>query len=105
MNVNEASAGKIQIYSIEEQDSRMATCIVRCVGGEVRTGQLFGVGASGGVPADETQVALDWIERYGQRTDFLSPPHSAMIHLSGRGAALLTRNLTITSIENGSEVL
>lgn len=77
----------------------MATCIVRCVGGEVRTGQLFDVGASAGVPTGETQVVLDWIERYGQRADFLSPPHSAMIHLSGRGVALLTRNLTITSIE------
>ncbi|MFE9994405.1 hypothetical protein [Streptomyces avermitilis] len=75
------------------------------MGGEVRTGQFYDVGASAAVPTDGTQVVLDWIERYGQRTDFLDPPHSAMIHLSGRGAALLTRNLTITSIENGSEVL
>ena len=91
--------GKLQIYAVEEADSVSATCIVRCVGGVVRAGQRFTV-ASASEPSDERfSIALDWIDRYGRRVDYVDPPHNARVHLSGGGIPLLEKGLTIISVE------
>jgi hypothetical protein len=89
--------GQLQIYEVEEADSRSATCVVRCVGGVVRPGQRFDAGSATEDPNATLQVTLEWINRYGRFVDFFDPPHNAKVYLTGDGVALLKAGLTITS--------
>jgi hypothetical protein len=93
-------AGELQIYSVEERDVAAATCIVRCVGGVVRTGRQFKIGSTAHVTGDPSLLSLDWINRYEKMMDFIDPPHSARVHLSGNGVAALKRGVILTSIAN-----
>jgi hypothetical protein len=90
--------GQLQIYAVEEVDSMSATCIVRCVGGIVRPGQLFDVNSLSGNPNERSHITLDWIDQYRQRVDFIDPPHSAKVHFSGGGVSLLEKGVTIVSV-------
>ncbi|MET9893909.1 hypothetical protein OG788_27015 [Streptomyces sp. NBC_00647] len=96
--MDEKNAGKLQIFAIEERESAAATCVVRCVGGIVRTGQRFDVGRDV-IPAGESHgvVTLDWIDRYGRRVDFVDPPHNAKVLFSGEGAPFLKEGATVTA--------
>lgn len=89
--------GQLQIYEVEETDSRSATCIVRCVGGVVRPGQHFDTGSAIEDPNVTLEVMLEWINRYGHFVDFFDPPHNAKVHFTGDGVALLKAGVTITS--------
>jgi hypothetical protein len=88
----------LQIYSVEERDAVSATCVVRCVGGVVRVGQRFGVGPDGGTRAGAPLVSLEGILRYERPTDSVDPPHSAKVHLTGEGVALLEEGWVITAV-------
>jgi predicted NUDIX family NTP pyrophosphohydrolase len=91
---------KLQIVSVESTTPSKATCIVRCVGGIVRTGQIFSVRSTTDVAgADSHHIALDWIDRYGRRVDFFDPPHSATVALSGGGVAGLSKGVIISSVD------
>lgn len=89
--------GQLQVYAVEEVDSKSATCVVRCVGGVVRLGQRFDVGSATQDPAATVQVLLEWINRYGNFVDFFDPPHNAKVHFTGEGVALLKAGLTINA--------
>ncbi|MFE1314313.1 hypothetical protein [Streptomyces sp. NPDC058755] len=80
---------RLQIYSVEERDGATATCIVRCVGGVVRVGQRFGVGPD--------KVTLKGILCYERPVDFVDPPHSAKVWLTGRSVGLLEEGSVITA--------
>lgn len=95
--MDESNPGQIQIFSVEEKSPHEAICIVRCVGGIVRPGQSFDIGSVVDRGGRKAYVVLDWIERYRSRVDFIDPPHSAMVHLSGEGVAMLNKGITITS--------
>jgi hypothetical protein len=89
---------RLQIWSVEERDAMSATCVVRCVGGVVRVGQRFGVGPDGGTRAGAPLVSLEGILRYERPTDSVDPPHSAKVHLTGEGVALLEEGWVITAV-------
>lgn len=91
--------GKLQIYSVEEMGSESVTCIVRCVGGVVRTGQRFSVNPATNDSTGRPWVLLDWINRYGSLVQFVDPPHNAKVHFTGDGVSQLKEGLTITSTE------
>ncbi|USQ83237.1 immunity 50 family protein [Streptomyces phaeoluteigriseus] len=96
--MDDTASGKLQIYSVEEEDPKGATCIVRCVGGRVRAGQRFEVDRDVDATADTPPLMLDWINRYERPVDFIGPPHSAKVHLSGEGVATLTRGCILSSV-------
>ncbi|MBB4715637.1 hypothetical protein BJ965_005519 [Streptomyces luteogriseus] len=98
--MHDHNPGKLQIYAVEETEPLSATCIVRCVGGLVRSGQRFTVESADGNSGESFHVTLDWIERYGHRVDSFDPPHNARVHLSGSGVSLLKEGLTIIFLES-----
>lgn len=95
--MDDMQTGKLQIYSVEEREATTAVCIVRCVGGVVRTGQTFTIGTTSDATHSSSSMTLDWINRYEQLVDFVSPPHSAKVRLSGHGIAALERGVIISS--------
>ncbi|MFF4753453.1 hypothetical protein ACWD5R_09615 [Streptomyces sp. NPDC002514] len=104
--MDDRNLDKLQIYAVEEADHQSATCIVRCVGGIVRPGQRFDVGSPSADHSNErSQIVLDWIDRYGNRVDFVDPPHNAKVHFSGSGVSLLEKGVTITSVGEAETAL
>ncbi|MER5306846.1 hypothetical protein ABT034_03460 [Streptomyces sp. NPDC002773] len=75
MNVPEAD--ELQIYRVVEHGPDGGICVVRCVGGVLRPGQVYTARGLTGT------VRLDRVEKYGRPVEFIDPPHSALIHLSG----------------------
>lgn len=102
MTPDEKALAKLQICSVEEIQPLVATCIIRCVGGIVRPGQKFDVGASVDSPCEGFRVSLDLIERYGYRVDFIDPPNNARVHFKGDGVSLLARGITISSVNRSN---
>lgn len=93
-----ADVGRIQIESVEESSDTGGKCIVRCVGGVPRVGDVFTSDEISGVGHLKVRITLDRIERYeGRFVEFFDPPHAARIHVSGEGVGLLTRWSVITS--------
>jgi hypothetical protein len=90
-------AGQLQIYSVEEMRNATATCAVRCVGGVVHSGQKLIIDA-GDEKMDQNAslLTLDWINVYGKLAEFIKPPYSAMVHLSGDGVRDLHRGVILT---------
>ena len=77
--MDETELGKLQIYSVEQDSPDGGVCIARVIGGIVRTGQSF-VLAEGD---DPRRFTLDRLEKYGRPMEFMDPPHSVVVHLSG----------------------
>lgn len=93
-----AEMSRIQIESLEESSDTGGTCIVRCVGGVPRVGDVFTSDEISGRGHPQVRLTLDRIERYeGRFVEFFDPPHAARIHVSGEGVGLLTRGSIITS--------
>ncbi|MEV7519185.1 hypothetical protein [Streptomyces sp. NPDC091371] len=81
---------ELQVYSVEEADVTGGVCVVRCVGGVARAGQVFAVG--------ELRLWLRRIERYGRPVAFFDAGHTAKVHLTGAVVALLSRGQVLTSV-------
>ncbi|MET9319887.1 hypothetical protein ABZX75_06765 [Streptomyces sp. NPDC003038] len=81
---------ELQVYSVEEADVTGGVCVVRCVGGAARTGQVYAVG--------ELRLGLRRIERYGRTVGFFDAGQVAKVHLTGPVVALLTRGQVLTSV-------
>lgn len=75
--MNMPGAGELQIYSVVEHGPDGGVCVVRCVGGVLRPRQVYAARGLTGT------VRLDRVEKYGRPVEFIDPPHSALIHLSG----------------------
>ncbi|WP_330459536.1 hypothetical protein OIB37_23295 [Streptomyces sp. NBC_00820] len=88
---------RLQIHSVAERGTSSATCVVRCVSGVVRVGQRFGVGPDGGTRDDAPLVTLEGIVRI-RPVDFVDPPHSAKVRVTGEAVALLERGSVITAV-------
>ncbi|MFD3699917.1 hypothetical protein ACFWUZ_27990 [Streptomyces sp. NPDC058646] len=84
------SIAELQVYSVEEADVTGGVCVVRCVGGVARTGQVYAVG--------ELRLGLRGIERYGSPVGSFGAGHIAKVRLAGPVAALLTRGQVLTSV-------
>ncbi|QES49225.1 hypothetical protein DEJ50_16855 [Streptomyces venezuelae] len=81
---------ELQVSSVEEADGAGGVCIVRCIGGIARTGQLYAAAGS--------RLVLRRIEWYGRESAFLDAAHSAKVHLSGAIVPLLGQFQVISSI-------
>ncbi|MEU9142543.1 hypothetical protein [Streptomyces sp. NPDC048349] len=84
------SIAELQVYSVEEADATGGVCVVRCVGGVARAGQVYAVG--------ELRLGLRRIERYGRTVGFFDAGHVAKVHLTGAVVALLSRGQVLTSV-------
>ncbi|MCX5196186.1 hypothetical protein OOK31_20170 [Streptomyces sp. NBC_00249] len=81
---------ELQVYSVEEADVTGGVCVVRCLGGIARAGQVYAVG--------ESRLGLRGIERYGRTVGFFDAGHVAKVRLTGAMVALLTRGQVLTSV-------
>ncbi|MFJ3962275.1 hypothetical protein [Streptomyces sp. NPDC090036] len=84
------SIAELQVYSVEEADVTGGVCVVRCVGGVARAGQVYAVG--------ESRIGLRRIERHGRAVGSFDAGHVAKVHLAGAMVALLTRGQVLTSV-------
>ncbi|MGW2208212.1 hypothetical protein [Streptomyces sp. NPDC001781] len=94
---NGIDAAGLQVWSVEEKTLDTAVCVVRCVGDIVRVGQKF----------QEVQefmgpLTLVRILRYQKDVDFVDPPHSAKVHLSGAAVSVLERGTVLTAARTGA---
>ncbi|UFR02615.1 hypothetical protein KBP30_16130 [Streptomyces sp. Go40/10] len=89
---------RLRIHSVADRGATAVTCVVRCVGGVVRVGQRFGVGPGAGTGDDAPLVALEGILRYGRPVDFVDPPHSAQVRLTGDAVAMVAPGHVITAV-------
>ncbi|MGW0699566.1 hypothetical protein ACWD0A_09575 [Streptomyces sp. NPDC002867] len=79
--------GALRIHTVEPVDARTAVCVVRCVGGVIRPGQVY----------DGGRLRLEAIDRYGRGVDLVDPPHSAKVRFSGDGVARLRARSVIAT--------
>ncbi|MFF9050975.1 hypothetical protein ACF09Z_07405 [Streptomyces erythrochromogenes] len=84
------SIAELQVYSVEEADVTGGVCVVRCIGGVARAGQVYAVG--------ESRMGLRHIERYGRPVGSFDAGHTAKVHFSGAMVALLSRGQVLTSV-------
>ncbi|MFE5493340.1 hypothetical protein ACIRS3_19880 [Streptomyces virginiae] len=91
------SIAELQVYSVEEADVTGGVCVVRCIGGVARAGQVYAVG--------ESRMGLRHIERYGRPVDSFDAGHSAKVHFTGAMVALLSRGQVLTSVPPGGHAL
>ncbi|TGN74824.1 hypothetical protein E5083_21905 [Streptomyces bauhiniae] len=98
--MGELDAARLQIYSSEQDAQGGVVCVVRCVGGIARVGQDFYFTASASGIDVHSPIRLERILRYEKPADFLDPPHSAKVCLSGEGGARLERGVIITTLHS-----
>ncbi|MGW2271647.1 hypothetical protein [Streptomyces yangpuensis] len=84
------SIAELQVYSVEEADVTGGVCVVRCIGGTARAGQVYAVG--------ESRMGLRSIERYGRAVGSFDAGHIAKVHFTGAMVALLSRGQVLTSV-------
>jgi ketosteroid isomerase-like protein len=87
---------RLSVHSVEERDATAAVCVVRCVGGVARTGQRFAV-----EPCDAPTVTLEEILRYGQSVEFVDPPHTAKVRLTGEAVGMVVRGAVVSAVLSG----
>ncbi|CAM5515838.1 hypothetical protein SAVIM338S_03859 [Streptomyces avidinii] len=88
---------ELQVYAVEAADVTGGVCVVRCVGGVARAGQVYAAG--------ELRLGLRRIERYGRAVEFFDAGHTAKVHLTGPVVALLARGQVLTYVPPGGHGL
>ncbi|MGW3459871.1 hypothetical protein ACWDE9_09865 [Streptomyces olivaceoviridis] len=96
LSITRADA-RLLIHSVEVEVTT-ATCVARCVGGVVRIGQRFGVGLDDRTRDDAPLVTLEGILRYGRPVDFVDPPHSALVRLTGDAVVMMAPGHIVTAV-------
>lgn len=91
------SIAELQVYAVEAADVTGGVCVVRCVGGVARAGQVYAVG--------DERTALRRIERHGRPVESFDAGHVAKVHLSGPVVALLARGQVLTYVPPGGHAL
>lgn len=91
------SIAELQVYAVEAADVTGGVCVVRCVGGVARAGQVYAAG--------ELRLGLRRIERYGRAVEFFDAGHVAKVHLTGPVVALLARGQVLTYVPPGGHAL
>lgn len=81
---------ELQVYSVEEADVTGGVCVVRCLGGVARAGQVYAAG--------ESRLWLRRMERYGREADSFGAGHTARVLLAGAVVALLSRGQVLTAV-------
>ncbi|MCY0934203.1 hypothetical protein [Streptomyces sp. H34-S4] len=91
------SFAELQVCAVEAADAAGGVCVVRCIGGVARAGQVF---AAGGL-----RIGLRSIERYGRTVGFFDAGHVAKVHFTGPVVALLARGQVLTYVPPGGHAL
>lgn len=91
------SIAELQVYAVETADVTGGVCLVRCVGGVARAGQVYAAG--------ELRLGLRRIERYGRAVEYFDAGHMAKVHLTGAVVALLARGQVLTYVPPGGHAL
>ncbi|MFJ3632557.1 hypothetical protein [Streptomyces sp. NPDC090112] len=91
------SIAELQVYSVEEADVTGGVCVVRCVGGTARAGQVYAVG--------ESRLGLRRIERHGRPVGSFGAGHTARVHFTGAMVALLSRGQVLTAVPPAGHAL
>ncbi|MFE2288577.1 hypothetical protein ACFXDJ_30975 [Streptomyces sp. NPDC059443] len=91
------SIAELQVYAVEAADVTGGVCVVRCVGGVARAGQVYAAG--------ELRTGLRRIERYGRAVESFDAGHVAKVHLTGPVVALLARGQVLTYVPPGGHAL
>ncbi|WP_328299808.1 hypothetical protein OG389_19880 [Streptomyces sp. NBC_00435] len=91
------SIAELQVYAVETADVTGGVCVVRCVGGVARAGQVYAVG--------ELRAGLRRIERYGRTVESCEAGRMAKVHLTGAVVALLARGQVLTYVPPGGHAL
>ncbi|MET9851520.1 hypothetical protein ABZY57_00950 [Streptomyces sp. NPDC006450] len=84
------SFAELQVCAVEAADVTGGVCVVRCIGGVARNGQVYAAG--------ELRTRLRGIERYGRAVGSLDAGHVAKAHLTGPVVALLARGQVLTCV-------
>lgn len=88
---------QLQVYEVEETSDHGGTCVVRCISGVARLGQVFTPAPGGHDAPAGLHLTLTRIERYRNDVEFFDPPHTARVELSGGSVASLSRGSIIQS--------
>ncbi|MEU3772965.1 hypothetical protein AB0F11_07085 [Streptomyces sp. NPDC032472] len=91
------SIAALQVYSVEETGAEGGVCLVRCIGGVARTGQVYAAG--------DARLGLRRIERYGRQVALCGAGHTARVHLAGIAAGLLGRGQVLNAVPPGGHAL
>lgn len=91
------SFAELQVYAVQSADATGGVCVVRCVGGVARAGQVYAAG--------ELRLGLRRIERYGRVVGSCDAGHMATVHLTGPVALLLARGQVLTYVPPGGHAL
>ncbi|MET9605084.1 hypothetical protein ABZZ17_08455 [Streptomyces sp. NPDC006512] len=81
---------ELQVYSVERADVTGGVCLVRCLGGAARPGQVYAAGAS--------RLGLRRIEAAGLAVPSAGGGRVVRVHLTGPMVALLARGQVLTSV-------
>lgn len=84
------SFAELQVCAVEAADVTGGVCVVRCIGGVARDGQLYAAG--------ELRTRLRGIERYGRTVGSFDAGHVAKVQLTGPVVALLTPGQVLTYV-------
>ncbi|WP_225804092.1 hypothetical protein [Streptomyces sp. NK15101] len=76
---------RLRVHSVVEpgDDADGGICIVRCVAGVARVGQVFVLERDQDTAEPEGALTLEDIDKYRRSLEFIDPPHSAAVLLSG----------------------
>lgn len=81
------ASGVLRVESVTDYDDTHATCIVRCVQGSVKVGDVISCGRSQEGRTQELLLRLEMILRYERAVSLLDTPHVAKIKVAGVGAS------------------
>ncbi|WP_327305597.1 hypothetical protein OG730_20480 [Streptomyces sp. NBC_01298] len=84
------SIAELQVCAVESADVTGGVCVVRCIGGVARSGQVFAAGA--------LRTRLRGIERYGRTVGSFDAGHVAKVRLTGPVVALLAPGQVLTYV-------
>ncbi|WP_234315388.1 hypothetical protein [Streptomyces globisporus] len=86
MSVSEAPElfSRLRVHSVvgPDDDADGGICVVRCIAGIARVGQVFVLERDQDTAGPEGALTLEDIEKY-RSVEFIDPPHSAAVLLSG----------------------
>ncbi|WP_051806840.1 hypothetical protein [Streptomyces sp. NRRL F-2664] len=91
------SIAELQVYSVDEADVTGGVCVVRCIGGTARAGQVYAAG--------DARLGLQRIERNGRPVGSFGAGHTATVHFTGAMVALLSPGQVLTSVPPGGHAL
>lgn len=80
---------RVEIITVEDVSDNRAHCVVRCLEGTVRVGEVLTVLELADGTRHDVSLTVAQIMRYGKPMTWFDPPHGALLELSGAAVGLL----------------